>query len=1011
MTALSDPAASRALLIGVHRYDRLDELPAVERNLSGLKRAFMDEALWGLPEAHCTELSQPESAQAVLDTLHSVALQTTDTLVVYYAGHGLTDPYSDELYLALPGSDQNRMYSALPYEWVRRAMLDPHIKARRKVVILDCCYSGRALLGGMSGVDQVADRALIEGTCLMAAAAETRKALSPPGEEFTAFTGELITVLGEGIAGGPPLLDMHTLFRHLHSTLAAKSRPIPQQRNRNTGGLIALARNRLYAPVVPDTALPQAPAFPPPPPPEPPTTEVEWRAEVEEPATADVPAEAEESAETDRPAEGDEQAEADQPLGTDQPTETDEPGEAEERADAGEPTEAEERGKAEAPAEAEKPDEAEAPVEAEAPAAAEESAETGEPARPRPVEHLPAPPHQDALRSATTNPATVSPTHPTRISSPRLKIGVASLAVLLAAGIPAVISWLPDPPDDAGGPSPAKYNDAIRNVVSESTARGNTLNFVGSDADSWDPQRSYRGYAWNFARYYTRQLVTYAPKPGAEGTALTPDLATGRAKISDGGKTYTYTLRKGIAWEDGSPITAQDIKYGIERIWAQDVVSGGPTYLQEALDPHQTYKGPYKDKSADKLGLKAIETRGTRTIVFKLPEPNAEFEQLLAMPAASPVKRAKDTRAKYGLDPFSSGPYTFHSYAPNNSLELVRNKHWEKSTDRIRNALPDKIKVTFSPNQEANEKALTTGKFDLMLGGRGLSRPAQANAFQSSDLKRNLDTPLTGTVRYAAFPQKVAPMNDLHCRMAVFYAADRQSLQTALGGPTAGDVTADMLPRYLKGSDAEYDPYGVRKNGGRPDVDKARAALKKCGRPNGFTTNMAVRNTAPEVEAAESLADSLKRAGIRAEIHRIDREDVPNILASPLAVRKAAYGIVLGSWKADFPTAQAFWKSLVDSRFISLKGNYNVTEVDDPAIDKALDKAVDSTGPAGAPGVDPDKAGTYYEQINRAVAEGAYYLPFLQERMVNWRSPRLTNVYVSEAYGDYDFARLGVSGK
>ncbi|MFG2888633.1 ABC transporter substrate-binding protein [Streptomyces sp. NPDC048248] len=974
MTALSDPAASRALLIGVHRYDRLDELPAVERNLSGLKRAFMDEALWGLPEEHCIELPQPESAQAVLDTLHSVALQTTDTLVVYYAGHGLTDPYSDELYLALPGSDQSRMYSALPYEWVRRAMLDPHIKARRKVVILDCCYSGRALLGGMSGADQVADRALIEGTCLMAAAAETRKALSPPGEEFTAFTGELITVLSEGIVDGPPLLDMHTLFRHLHTTLAAKSRPIPQQRNRNTGGLIALARNRLYAPVVPDPVPPKAPAAPPPPPPEPPTTEVEERAEAEERARAKERAEAEVRAEAEEPAVAEKRAETDEAAGVEEHAKTDASAGAEEHTKTDEP------------------------------------AETGEAADPRPIEPHPAPPHQDGPQRATINPTTVSPTRPTRNGSPRLKIGVASLAVLLAAGIPAVISWLPDGPDNPGGGPEAAYNAAIKNVVNTSTAEGNTLNFVGSDADSWDPQRSYYGFVWNFARYYTRQLVTYAPKPAAAGTELKPDLATTRAKISNGRKTYTYTLRKGIAWEDGSPITAQDIKYGIERIWAQDVVSGGPTYLREALDPDRTYEGPYKDESADKLGLKAIETPDRRTIKFHLPKPNDEFEQLLAMPAASPVKQKADTKTKYGLDPFSSGPYTFHSYSPNESLELVRNKHWKKPSDTIRSALPDKITVTFSPNQEANEKALTTGKYDLMLGGRGLSAQAKAKALQSSDLKKNLDNPLTGSVRYAAFPQTVAPMNDLSCRMAVFYAADRRSLQTALGGPTAGDIAPTMLPQYLKGSDLTYDPYGVRRNDGRPDLGMARTALKKCGRRNGFTTKMAVRNTVPEVEAATSLAASLKRVGIKAEIDRIDREDLPEATA-PLSVKKAGYGIVLGNWKADFPTAQAFWRPLVDSRFILSSGNYNVTEVDAPAIDKALDEAIGSTGSAGASGVDPDKAGTFYDRINRAVAEGAYYLPLLHEKVVNWRSPRLTNVYTSDAYGDYDFASLGVKGK
>ncbi len=95
---------------------------------------------------------------------------------------------------------------------------------------------------------------------------------------------------------------------------------------------------------------------------------------------------------------------------------------------------------------------------------------------------------------------------------------------------------------------------------------------------------------WNFARYYSRQLVTTKAEPGKAGAELTPDLATGLAKVSDGGKTYTYTLRDGITWEDGKPITSKDVKYGIERVWAQDVLSGGPTYLKDVLDPDAKYQ-------------------------------------------------------------------------------------------------------------------------------------------------------------------------------------------------------------------------------------------------------------------------------------------------------------------------------------------------------------------------------------------------------------------------------------
>ncbi|MFJ6015141.1 PQQ-binding-like beta-propeller repeat protein [Streptomyces sp. NPDC092952] len=241
-----DPKASRAVLIGSHTYRKLTDLSAVTRNLTGLAGALRHPAVWGLPDSHCTVLDQPESAQQALDALHAQAPLATDTLIVYYAGHGLVDPYTDELYLALPASERGRPDTALRYEYVRRAVLDPAVTARRKVVILDSCYSGRALIGEMGAGDHVTAQALIDGTCLLTSTAETRKSLSFPGERYTAFTGELIGILVGGIPEGPELLDMDTIYREAHARLAAKGRPLPQQRNRNAGGLIVLARNRAH---------------------------------------------------------------------------------------------------------------------------------------------------------------------------------------------------------------------------------------------------------------------------------------------------------------------------------------------------------------------------------------------------------------------------------------------------------------------------------------------------------------------------------------------------------------------------------------------------------------------------------------------------------------------------------------------------------------------------------------------------------------------------------------------
>ncbi|WP_405189885.1 caspase, EACC1-associated type [Streptomyces anulatus] len=260
MGLLSDPDRSEAVLIGVHDYTSLENLPAVAQNLEGLRAALTDPEVWGLPDTACTVISQPRSVGEVLDTVRDKARRAEDTLLVYYAGHGLTDPHTDELYLALPDSDREREYTSLRYEYLRRAILDQQATVQSTVVILDCCYSGRALLGKMSASTHIADQAVVEGTCLLTASSETRPALSPPGERYTAFTGELITALTEGVPDRPDPLDMDTLYRHVHRRLAGKSRPLPQQRNRNLGGLIAIAHNRAVGhPDPPQMPAPDAP--------------------------------------------------------------------------------------------------------------------------------------------------------------------------------------------------------------------------------------------------------------------------------------------------------------------------------------------------------------------------------------------------------------------------------------------------------------------------------------------------------------------------------------------------------------------------------------------------------------------------------------------------------------------------------------------------------------------------------------------------------------------------------
>src|SRR5688572_29027583 len=246
MARLADPASSRVVLVGGTRYTNLPPLPSVANNLAALAAALADPALWGLPAAHCRTVRDPATPQEIDAAVGAAAAEVRldGLLLFYFAGHGMIDPRTGSLHLAVTGTDRNSVHStAVPFEWVRRWFLDAPAGAR--VVVLDCCYSGRAT-DGMGEPAAIADQIEIDRTCVLVAAPANRTALAPPDEPFTAFTGVLLDMMRRGVPGGPALLDLTTLYRQAVTTQRGRNRPLPQMRARNGGERIALVRNRAH---------------------------------------------------------------------------------------------------------------------------------------------------------------------------------------------------------------------------------------------------------------------------------------------------------------------------------------------------------------------------------------------------------------------------------------------------------------------------------------------------------------------------------------------------------------------------------------------------------------------------------------------------------------------------------------------------------------------------------------------------------------------------------------------
>jgi hypothetical protein len=261
-----DPETSACVLIGVDRYDdkNLDSIRAVYNNLTHLQDVLTDESIWGIKPGRLRVVRNPETPQELIRPIRQMAELARDTLIVYYAGHGLKELDEDELYLTLPGSVPGQEETSVRYAAVKSAIRQSR-RARRVVIILDCCYSGKAIEGGMSraadGIREAASLSDVRGSYLMASAASNRRALAPRRDDCTVFTGAFVDVLRSGVPEEPgDMLGLGVLFREVRNRLRAARRPEPQEQDLNQVGELAFVRNRAKPRPVPVGEVVQVPA-------------------------------------------------------------------------------------------------------------------------------------------------------------------------------------------------------------------------------------------------------------------------------------------------------------------------------------------------------------------------------------------------------------------------------------------------------------------------------------------------------------------------------------------------------------------------------------------------------------------------------------------------------------------------------------------------------------------------------------------------------------------------------
>lgn len=403
-------------------------------------------------------------------------------------------------------------------------------------------------------------------------------------------------------------------------------------------------------------------------------------------------------------------------------------------------------------------------------------------------------------------------------------------SLVLVAGVALTVSLAACSSGAAApnGQKPQGENDPFKPVVVEPgfTEPGGNVNvLMAADFQTLDPGNSNYVQTANVGQLYYRTL-TMAKETAGQPPEIVPDLATDLGQVSEDGLTWTYTLKDGLKFEDGSPITAADVKYGVARTFARDVFTQAPQELNTALDA-DTYPGPYSGEE-----FTAVDTPDDKTIVFHLKQPYAEFPALISRSNTAPVPEDMDTKLDYTNHPISSGPYMIESYERGREMKLVRNPNWDPATDPNRPALPDTFTFSLSTAQATISQQLFSDADPtaITLESNGSLQAQDAAKLNDANVKERTASGLLGCVDTLNFNTET--ITDPDVRHALALAVDREAVQMQYGGRRFGQiVNSNLFPEMVGYTEQESDLDIT----GKPQLDKAKQLLEGKDFPKKLT--------------------------------------------------------------------------------------------------------------------------------------------------------------------------------
>lgn len=491
------------------------------------------------------------------------------------------------------------------------------------------------------------------------------------------------------------------------------------------------------------------------------------------------------------------------------------------------------------------------------------------------------------------------------------------------AGVIAVIAAALVTAACNAGPQTAPATDRVAAALSGAggarggAAGGDLHVLVAGQVPTWDPQLMYVDAESFFAsRTFMRTLTTYGT--GDHQRDLVGDLATTTGTPADGGRTWTFTLRNGVRWQDGSPITCEDVRHGVARTFDRTTHIAGTNYATFLLDvPTQVtteglekpvYSGP-SDTKNEKAFQKAVACDG-RDITFRLRQPEPDFPHIVALAEFAPRKASLDADSTQpGHAMLSTGPYRLSGpWQPGSGGTLVRNEQWDPRTDPVRQALPDRIVVTSGLSETEVIQRLLNGQGDDARGVSWVQASPTLRNVAAAKVRDRITAPWSGEVDFLALNMKSTVMAQPAVRQAFALATNRATYVTANGGDGAGAPTWSVLPPTV--GDEGTKVTGDRRVEGDPDA--ARAVLEKAGVKLPVRVRVVHVRTDLGDKAYAALAAGWERAGFEVELHAVPPEEYYSTIERPDSASK--YDVFRVSWRPDWPSAGAVLPPLFDAR-------------------------------------------------------------------------------------------------